>query len=62
MYAIRSYYASAIGDDRLQMEARGYVVPESFTHGTSEQRVHWFAKGLKTGDVSQGNTFEVEGL
>ncbi|NLX97628.1 MAG: hypothetical protein GXY83_15780 [Rhodopirellula sp.] len=50
--------ASAIGDDRLQREAQGFVVPESFTHGTSEQRVRWFSKGLRTGDVSQGNTFE----
>ena len=43
--------ASAIGDDRLQMESRGYVVPESFTHGTSEQRLRWFRKGLESGDV-----------
>ncbi len=45
--------ATAIGDDRLQMEAQGYVVPDSFTHGTSKQRVRWFTKGLKTGDISQ---------
>ena len=50
--------ANAIGDDRLQKEARGYVVPESFTHGTSAQRVYWFKKGFETGDVSQGNTFQ----
>jgi predicted metalloprotease len=43
--------ASAIGDDKIQKEARGYVVPESFTHGTSEQRVRWFRKGLQTGDM-----------
>lgn len=49
--------ANAIGDDRLQKEARGYVVPESFTHGTSAQRVYWFKKGFETGDVNQGNTF-----
>jgi len=49
--------ANAIGDDRLQMEARGYVVPESFTHGTSEQRMFWFKKGYTSGDVSQGDTF-----
>jgi len=49
--------ANAIGDDRLQMEARGYVVPESFTHGTSEQRMFWFKKGFETGDISQGDTF-----
>lgn len=49
--------ANAIGDDRLQKEARGHVVPESFTHGTSQQRVYWFKKGFESGDVSQGNTF-----
>ncbi|PSR09779.1 MAG: metalloprotease, partial [Bacteroidetes bacterium] len=49
--------AAAVGDDRIQQQAQGYVVPESFTHGTSEQRVRWFVKGLKTGDVSQGDTF-----
>jgi predicted metalloprotease len=49
--------ANAIGDDRLQKEAQGRVVPESFTHGTSAQRVYWFKKGFETGDVSQGNTF-----
>jgi predicted metalloprotease len=42
--------ATAIGDDRLQREARGYVVPDSFTHGSSQQRVRWFSRGLKTGD------------
>jgi predicted metalloprotease len=41
------------------MEARGYVVPESFTHGTSEQRMQWFQKGLKTGDLREGDTFGV---
>ncbi|MFT3826186.1 MAG: neutral zinc metallopeptidase [Chitinophagaceae bacterium] len=49
--------ANAIGDDRLQKQARGYVVPESFTHGTSAQRVYWFKKGFETGDLSKGNTF-----
>jgi predicted metalloprotease len=49
--------ASAIGDDRLQMQAQGYVVPDSFTHGTSEQRVRWFRKGFETGDIRQGDTF-----
>src|SRR5688572_22574250 len=49
--------ANAIGDDRLQKEAQGRVVPESFTHGTSAQRMYWFKKGFETGDVSQGNTF-----
>lgn len=49
--------ANAIGDDRLQKEAQGRVVPESFTHGSSAQRVYWFKKGFETGDVNQGNTF-----
>lgn len=51
--------ATAIGDDRLQRESRGVVVPESFTHGTSEQRARWFVRGLKSGDMSQGDTFAV---
>ena len=54
--------ASAIGDDRLQMEGQGYVVPDSFTHGTSEQRVRWFRKGFQTGDLSQYDTFKAEEL
>lgn len=49
--------ASAIGDDRLQQQAQGYVVPDSFTHGTSAQRVRWFKKGYESGDISQGDTF-----
>jgi uncharacterized protein len=49
--------ASAIGDDRLQKESQGYVVPDSFTHGTSEQRARWFRRGLETGDIRQGDTF-----
>lgn len=49
--------ASAIGDDRLQREATGTVIPDSFTHGTSAQRVRWFRKGYETGDLSQGDTF-----
>jgi predicted metalloprotease len=52
--------ANAIGDDRLQKEAQGYVVPESFTHGTSAQRMYWFKKGFETGDMSQGDTFNSE--
>jgi uncharacterized protein len=52
--------ANAIGDDRLQREANGRVVPDAFTHGTSEQRMYWFKKGYETGDISQGNTFENE--
>lgn len=49
--------ASAIGDDRLQMESQGYVVPESFSHGTSRQRVRWFRKGLESGKMDGGDTF-----
>ena len=49
--------ANAIGDDRLQKESQGYVVPESFTHGTSKQRMYWFKKGFDTGDMTQGDTF-----
>lgn len=49
--------ASAIGDDTLQKQTQGYVVPESFTHGTSEQRMQWFNKGFQGGDISQCNTF-----
>ena len=49
--------ASAVGDDRLQREAQGYVVPDSFTHGSSEQRIRWFRHGLETGDIRQGDTF-----
>jgi len=51
--------ASAIGDDRLQKNAYGYVVPDSFTHGTSEQRSRWFNKGFETGDIRQGDTFSL---
>ncbi len=51
--------ATAIGDDRLQLQSRGMVMPESFTHGRSEQRVRWFIKGLKSGDISQGDTFGI---
>ena len=50
--------AAAIGDDRLQQQTRGRVSPESFTHGSSAQRVHWFRAGLDSGDVNQCNTFE----
>jgi uncharacterized protein len=54
--------ANAIGDDRLQKEAQGYVVPESFTHGTSAQRMYWFKKGYDTGDINQGDTFNATEL
>lgn len=49
--------ANAIGDDRLQQEAQGKVTPDSFTHGTSAQRMYWFKKGYETGDIKQGDTF-----
>lgn len=49
--------ANAIGDDRLQKQSQGYVVPDAFTHGTSEQRMYWFKKGFDTGDLEQGDTF-----
>ena len=54
--------ASAIGDDRLQRESQGRVVPDSFTHGTSEQRVRWFRRGLQSGRFSDGDTFNTDEL
>ena len=51
--------ASSVGDDRIMKQQQGYVVPDAFTHGTSEQRVRWFSKGLKTGNIEQGDTFSV---
>lgn len=54
--------ASAIGDDRLQKRSRGYVVPESFTHGTSAQRQHWFRRGFEAGEMGACNTFTAERL
>ncbi|KAF3884112.1 MULTISPECIES: KPN_02809 family neutral zinc metallopeptidase [Nostocales] len=54
--------ASSLGDDRLQSQARGYVTPESFTHGTSAQRARWFKQGIQTGDPAQCNTFGVASL
>ncbi|NJO40453.1 MAG: zinc metallopeptidase [Cyanobacteria bacterium CRU_2_1] len=54
--------ASSIGDDRLQRESRGYVVPESFTHGSSAQRVRWFKQGIQTGDPAQCDTFSTTSL
>ncbi|AOC95965.1 Putative neutral zinc metallopeptidase [Flavobacterium anhuiense] len=50
--------ANAVGDDAIQSKMQGHVVPDSFTHGTSEQRMYWFKKGYKTGDITQGTTFE----
>jgi hypothetical protein len=54
--------ASAVGDDRIQKQAQGYAVPDSFTHGTSDQRMRWFKKGFETGDLRQGDTFSVRTL
>ena len=54
--------ANAIGDDKLQQEAQGRIVPDAFTHGTSEQRMYWFKKGYDTGDIQQGNTFNDQSL
>lgn len=54
--------ASAIGDDRLQQQSQGYVVPDAFTHGTSEQRARWFRKGLQSGDIRDGDTFSADEL
>ena len=54
--------AGAVGDDRIMQKTQGYVVPDAFTHGTSEQRVRWFRKGLETGDLSEGDTFSADRL
>jgi predicted metalloprotease len=54
--------ASAVGDDQIQRRTTGYVVPDSFTHGTSEQRLRWFRKGYETGDIRQGDTFNTRAL
>ena len=54
--------ANAIGDDTLQKEYQGYVVPDSFTHGTSQQRVDWFNRGYRYGDLAHGDTFNVDSL
>lgn len=54
--------ANAIGDDRLQKKSTGQIIPDSFTHGTSEQRMRWFKKGFETGDLNQGNTFTTSNL
>src|SRR5215203_333813 len=54
--------ASAVGDDQIQRRTTGYVVPDSFTHGTSEQRLRWFKRGYETGDIRQGDTFGARNL
>lgn len=54
--------ASAVGDDQIQRRTTGHVVPDSFTHGTSEQRLRWFRKGYETGDMRQGDTFSATSL
>ena len=54
--------ASAVGDDTIQQRTRGYVVPESFTHGTSEQRKRWFYKGFEAGNLDEGDTFNADNL
>ena len=54
--------ANAIGDDKLQQESQGRVVPDAFTHGTSKQRMYWFKKGYETGDINQGDTFNSKEL
>lgn len=54
--------ASAVGDDQIQRRTTGHVVPDSFTHGTSEQRIRWFRKGYETGDMRQGDTFSATSL
>lgn len=51
--------AQAIGDDKLQMQSQGYVVPDAFTHGTSEQRMEWFMRGFKASNLDEGNTFQL---
>jgi len=54
--------ANSVGDDRLQKRHQGYVVPDAFTHGTSEQRMRWFVKGFKSGDIRGGDTFNTNNL
>ena len=54
--------AAAIGDDRLQKQAQGYAVPESFTHGSSEQRIRWFRRGFESGDLRQCDTFAAKAI
>ncbi|WP_027108072.1 KPN_02809 family neutral zinc metallopeptidase [Lacticigenium naphthae] len=60
-YAEALTAAAAIGDDRIQKQAQGYAVPDSFTHGTSQERMYWFERGFETGDLSRGDTFSWDG-
>jgi len=60
--ALRAATATAIGDDALQKQSQGYVVPDSFTHGTSAQRVRWFKRGIARGDMDECNTFKASTL
>ncbi len=54
--------AKANGDDRIMKQTQGRVISDAFTHGTSEQRAHWFRRGFETGDLSQCNTFQADHL
>ena len=58
----RNVAASAIGDDRLQKQSKGYIVPDSFTHGSSAQRVRWFKRGIESGNISACDTFNARAL
>ncbi|RYZ87294.1 MAG: metalloprotease, partial [Moraxellaceae bacterium] len=49
--------ASAVGDDKIQEQSQGRIVPDAFTHGTAQQRMYWFKKGFQSGDVNRGDTF-----
>ena len=58
----RGIAGGGIGDDRMQMQARGYATPESFSHGSSEQRARWFRRGLDSGAFAQCDTFKARSL